>query len=271
MSGYRLAWRGSVSGSVDAALLRPDQLSHLSPVEVARQRLLCGRTWHELGDLFTIRSLSSQGTPRLEIEGSDQFVRLAAGMSAGELRVEGDAGLLPAAGLRGGRVTIDGNAGDLAGAAMQGGQVFIRGDVGDQLGGPLPGTLTGMRNGEIVVLGSAGAEVGLRQGRGLIAVLGSTGNYPGHHMRAGTILVGGVAPWPGVGMRRGTIICPAAKVTVPPSFCRDGPTWPGFWILLRRRLAVLGFCVDEFAADQAFISFSGDTLSLGRGEILCAE
>jgi formylmethanofuran dehydrogenase subunit C len=271
MSSYRLAWRSPVVGPVDGAILRPDYLARLSPEDLPRQRLLCGRVWRELGELFSIRRVSNLDAPRLELEGSDQFVRLAAGMAEGELHVEGEAGVLAAAGLRGGRVNMEGNAGDWAGAAMSGGQLFVRGSVGDHLGGPLPGTLSGMQGGEIVVLGSAGAEAGLRQRRGLIAIAGAAGCYAGHHMRAGTIVIGEEAPWPGIGMQRGTILCRASQVTIPPSFRRDGPSWPGFWTLLRRRLVELGYGVEKFGADQGFISYSGDCLSLGRGEILCAE
>ncbi|MBX7168629.1 MAG: formylmethanofuran dehydrogenase subunit C [Pirellulales bacterium] len=271
MSGYRMQWRNPAPGPVDAALLRPDRLATLSPTQMARQRILCGREWHDLGELFVIDRIATADTARLELEGCPRYVRLAAGMTAGELFVEGHAGTLAAAGQRGGTMTVRGDVGDLAGATMQGGILRIAGNAGDQLGAPLPGTLSGMQGGEIIVAGNTGKQAGLRQRRGLIAVVGDADDYAGHHLRAGTIVLGGAAPLPGVGMQRGTIVCLAPDVRVPASFRRDGPSWPGFWALLRRRLLALGFPCEDTPSTQGFVSLSGDRLGLGRGEILIAQ
>ena len=131
-----------------------------------------------------------------------------------------------------------------------------------------------MKAGEIFVAGSVGTEAGLCLRRGLIAVASSAGEIAGHHLFAGTLLIArGELLMPGVDMRRGTVIGLESGAPLLPGYARNGAVRHGWLRLLKRRLEALGFPLLEPAAkllsgDAPLESWSGDLLSLGRGEIL---
>jgi formylmethanofuran dehydrogenase subunit C len=278
MSTLRLDWRSRPPGLLDAAPLRPDLLCALDERAIGRTPLLCGSEFVELGDLFTLRSSprvegAAGPGPTLVVPGSPRYLRLAAGMTSGALEVEGDAGEWALAGLQGGEVRVSGSVGHGAAAGISGGLVRIDGAAGDRLGGLMPGFQYGMSGGEIRVRGRAGALVGERQRRGLIAIGSGIGPQPGLGMLAGTIVaVEGDLVDPGLGMKRGTIIGLASRVAPPLGFGFDGRVTPIFWRLIARRLSELG--LDLAPADsngRSFLAYSGDPMTLGRGEVLFAS
>jgi formylmethanofuran dehydrogenase subunit C len=127
-----------------------------------------------------------------------------------------------------------------------------------------------MTGGEVVVLGSAGERAGHRMRRGTLAVAGTAGRHPGHAMIAGTVVVGtGPLLSPGTEMKRGTVVGldRTADHDPAPGFEPDAKHRPVWMRLLLRRLAALGFPVPDGALGGLFQSWSGDRLSLGRGEV----
>jgi formylmethanofuran dehydrogenase subunit C len=277
VKGWSLAWKTDPpAGLIDGSVLRPDTLCRLSYEDLARVRMDAGRASPRLGEIFDmdLGGTAEGGVPRLVVAGCARFVGLGAGMEAGSLEVEGDAGSLAGAGMRGGAIRVMGSAGHLAGAGMSGGLLTVEKSAGDLLGGPLPGAAAGMTGGEIIVHGAAGSEVGLRMRRGLIAVGGPAGDLPGHGMLAGTILVArGELRAPGIEMRCGSILGLASAGPPRAGFRLDGPVSPLWLILLLRRLQALGLALEERAravlsGEEPLVSWSGDHLSLGRGEVL---
>lgn len=275
MSGYRLERRATLPGLVDASPLCADRLAVLDENAVARLELLAGAERVPLGDLFRVRRLAEHGTPRLEIEGSPHLLRLAAGMEAGRVDVDGDAGGLLGEGLRGGEIHVRGDAGPLAGASARGGVISITGSAGDRLGGPSPGAKHGLAGAEIIVAKDAGEEAGLRMRRGLIAVGGEVGRLPAHHGLAGTLLVArGPLELAGLGMRRTSIVSldreayPESLRTA--NFVESGAAQPIILRVLYARLRALGVDLDTACDFASYHLFSGDILEGGRGEILVA-
>ena len=150
----------------------PERLAGLTASAIARQPLRQGNRPGVLGDLFAV-DVSASAEDRLVIDGSDERLDdVGAGMSNGELVVEGNVGARVGLEMSGGRILVRGSASAGAGTAMSGGKLRIIGDAGDHIGTALPGERQGMRDGTVIVEGAAGASVGDRMRRGLIVIVG---------------------------------------------------------------------------------------------------
>jgi formylmethanofuran dehydrogenase subunit C len=257
---FRLSLRGFI----------PERLAGSSATAIARQPLRQGNRAGVLGDWFQV-DVAAEPEDRLVISGAvDRLDDIGAGMTRGELLVEGDAGARAGLEMSGGRISIEGSAGMGAGTAMSGGELRITGDAGDHIGMALPGEREGMRNGNVIVEGNAGASVGDRMRLGLIVVAGSVGPYCGARMGAGTIVVGSeVGPNAGAAMRRGTLIAPRGNLVPLPGFADSGvhdlPMLPLLArVLAQHRLTELAGRLREVRRWQ------GDLAVNGKGEILAA-
>jgi formylmethanofuran dehydrogenase subunit C len=262
-----LTLRAPIEGTLETDGIAPDRLAALSEREIAALPVWAGARTATLGDFFTVQG---ERSTRVRIAGDVRRLNgLGAGMSAGDLVIDGDAGHRAGAGMTGGTLDVRGNVGDDAGAAMAGGVLTVSGNAGDRLGAATPGASKGMTGGEIVVRGSAGAEAGARVRRGLIAVGGATGRFPARAMIAGTLVVlGRAGADPGRASRRGTLVA-AGGIDVPVTYwhaCTYEPphvrlvmTW------LRRRY---GLAIDARIANGAYRRYCGDAGSQSRGEIL---
>jgi formylmethanofuran dehydrogenase subunit C len=268
VSGLELALRAPVRLPVDAAALSPGTLLGRPPAEVERLELPVGNARLPLAELFTIRRHHDEA---LVLRGDlGAFAKLGAGMDAGTLRVEGDAGPCLGVGIRGGRIEVTGSADVLAGAMMADGLIRIGGNAGDLLGGPLPGERKAMRGGTILVQGDAGDRAGERMRRGLIVVLGNAGAYVGANLIAGTVIVqGSCGPDPGYRMRRGTLLLASPPERLLATFADCGAHALPWLRLLERHLRGLGIAAEpDVAADGPYRRLAGDLAELGLGEIL---
>lgn len=252
---------------LDLASLTPDRLAGLGADAIRRLPLWVGNRQAAVGDLFAV---TGDDTDTLVIQSdSDRLDWIGAGLTRGQVRVEGRAGAYLGRGLRAGLIEVTGDAGPFAGSGQSGGTLRIRGNAGDFLGAAVPGERRGLGGGRIEVWGSAGDRVGDHQRRGAILIAGDAGDYCGSRMVAGTILVlGRTGAWTGFGMRRGTLLLTRTP-TLPPSF-NDNGTWDlGFLPLLARDLAAAG---GPFAALQErgarVRRWVGDLACDGRGEVL---
>jgi formylmethanofuran dehydrogenase subunit C len=225
-----------------------------------------GRQSAALGDFFHVRGGRSA---RVCLEGDLSKVdHLAAGMSSGELLVDGDAGDHLAEGMTGGLVDVRGSTGDDAGVALGGGTLRVAGQAGDRLGAARPGASRGMTGGEIVVFGSSGRETAARCRRGMVAVGGDVGECAGRSMIAGTLVVfGRVGADPLRGNKRGSLVVTGA-VDVPASYrlaCTFQPPYVRLLLThLRRRHAMP---VDGTLLDDRFRRYCEDGGVSFRGEI----
>jgi formylmethanofuran dehydrogenase subunit C len=201
-----------------------------------------------LGELFDIK-----GAP----EGRIRFVgdlqkadRVAAGLSEGEVVVEGSVGQEAGLALGGGSLDIHGNAGPRAGAA------------------PL-GYKRGMTAGELIVRGSAGPEAGSAMRRGLLVIVKSAGERTGLGMIAGTVVVFGQAGREtGLWSKRGSVVA-LGQITPPATYSYACTYQP---IVLRLMLSRLSARYKLSVQRKHLIGFyrrySGDMAELGKGEIL---
>jgi len=160
---------------------------------------------------------------RIQIVGDAHKVRrIGAGMSAGEIRVEGDAGVHLGEEMKGGRIVVAGNADSWTGSMMSAGVIEVERDAGDYVGASYRGSTRGMRGGVIHIHGNVGNELGCYMRKGLIKVHGSVGQFVGMHMKDGTIFVqGGCEGRAGAEMTGGKIAVCGVVPSILPTFTVD--------------------------------------------------
>ncbi len=268
-----LRWKADTTVPVEADVLRPDRLRGLTAAQVAALEVFHGNTRVPLGEFFTVSGSAEDG--RVLLEGDLRRVKwIGAGMTDGELIVEGDAGMHLGAEMHGGRIDVRGNVADWCGAEMRGGIIRVHGNAGHLLGAAYRGSARGMRGGTIIVHGSAGNEVGSTMRRGLIVVEGAVGDFCGVSMIAGTIVVrGAVGLRPAAGMKRGTLwLVPpepgGSRPRLVPT-CRYACMYrPVFLRLFWRHLLWIGVSLPETTCGRLYERYCGDLVEGGLGEIL---
>lgn len=193
------------------------------------------------------------------------------GAPAARVRLIGDLALMDGigAGLAAGELIVDGDAGRQVGQRMSGGVIEVRGSTGPLAGGADPGAKRGMSGGEIVIRGSAGPLAGAGLRRGLIVVQADASEDAGRGMIAGSILVfGSLGSNPGLFSRRGSIVAFGAHT--PPTAYRYACTYrpPHLRVTLGYLRSRHGVPVTPGQLAGAYRRYSGDLAELGAGEIL---
>jgi len=258
---------------IELARLTPAGVATLTLDEIRQLPVRRGNREAKLGDLFKI-----VGDPTDEawhLAGDCRNVHgLGTNLASGSIIVDGPVGRRVGFAMRGGRIIIQSDAGDWLGAEMRGGTIHVHGDAGSHVGAATPGAKRGMAGGTILIDGNAGDEVGAQMRRGLIAVAGSVGANLGFRMLAGTILVFGHAgAGVGMAMRRGTIgVFGSPRPTLLPTF-KSGYHGPLPMLrMLEAQLASESFAPEKLSQLTTAVElFHGDTLQLGRGELLLAK
>lgn len=241
-----------------------------APDEVKATRIQRGNKQVTVGEFFDVGG-SAADDNTLVWEGDCSKVKLiGAHLTAGTVRVEGNAGMHLGAEMTGGEVIVHGNAGDWVGAEMHGGRIRVHGNAGHLVGAVYRGGRKGMTAGEILIDGDAGNEIGHAMRRGLIAIGGRAGDAAGVAMIAGTIVINGETGIRyGPGMRRGSIILLGADTPdMLPTFRYSSTYRPTILRVLLRYVQQLGWNVPDNSLDAAYHRYHGDFLELGKGEIL---
>ncbi len=193
------------------------------------------------------------------------------GTPAGRIRFEGDFSQVDrlAAGLTEGEVVVDGDLGRDAGAGMAGGSVEVTGDAGSGVGSAALEARRGMTGGELVVHGSVGSEAGSRMRRGLVVVGRDAGGDAGFGMIAGSVVIlGGATGEVGLWSKRGSIVA-LGVVKIPVTYryaCTYQPTHVR--VMLQRLRTRYSLPLEDRHLVGLYRRYSGDLADLGRGEIL---
>ncbi len=268
MSTLRLILREPPAQRVDVSPLVAAGFAGASLAEAGTVELWVGNRRVRADALFRLEGATGGG---IEIQGATgRLDRIGAGMSAGRLRVEGDAGAYLGQDMTGGTIEVTGSTGAFAASGMRGGRIQVAGNAGDFLAAALPGDHQGMRGGLVVVGGRAGDRAGDRMRRGTLLIAGDTGDYPASRMVAGTIAIGGAAGrYPGFAMRRGTLLLRQPPPELLPTFNLSGEFPLGVLTLLARSWRGLpgGFGSLPESGLRAR-RFLGDRANGGVGEIL---
>lgn len=265
----KLRYHGTTTIPVEAECITPDNLAGKSLAEIAALPVQHGNAPAPLGEFFQVEGDPNDGDIR--IEGDCTRVKLiGAEMKQGRITIEGNVGMHLGAEMRGGEIHLHGNASDWVGAEMRGGRIHVRGNAGHLVGAAYRGGRYGMRGGVILIEGNAGNEIGGTMRRGLIAIGGTTGDFPGVAMIAGTLFVfGQPGIRAGAGLKRGTVAFFGGAVPLLPTFRYDCDYQPVFLRLYLRQLRAWGFPVRDELPHGTYQRFSGDLVTLGKGEILC--
>jgi len=262
-----LTLRAPLTQRMAAEGLTPDRIATLGEREIAALPIWFGSERLRLGDLFTI---VGERAAVVRIGGDLSLLDgIGAGMTSGNLVVEGRVGRRVGAGMAGGTLTVLGDAGDAAGMSMAGGVLRIEGNVGDRLASAEPGASKGMTGGEVIVTGSAGVQAAARARRGLIVVRGDAGPDAARGMIAGTLVVfGRTGQNPGQGSKRGSIVA-AGGVDVPATYqyaCTYEP--PHVRLVMQYLRQRHSLTIDDGVLNGRYRRFCGDAGEPGKGEIL---
>lgn len=259
----------SIPLEVDA--LRLERVVTQPADDVARTLVGYGNGDVALGEFFHVSGSAAEDETIVWKGDCSRVKRIAAGLSRGFVRIEGNAGMHLGAGMSGGEILVDGDVDDWLGAEMKGGRIHVRGNAGHLVGAVYRGGRRGMTGGEILVDGNAGNEIGHTMRRGLISIGGNAGDAIGAGMIAGTVLVFGIAGCrAGAGMKRGTIGLLSAEPfeQLLPTFHYSCTYCPSFLALYLSHLRELDFPVPGDVDVSSYRRFCGDLLELGKGEIL---
>ncbi|HEX7044943.1 MAG TPA: formylmethanofuran dehydrogenase subunit C [Burkholderiales bacterium] len=268
MSALVLELREPVPARVDLRGVTPDRLEGLSARAIGAIEVVAGARPVALERLFAI---SGDAPGELVLRGATACLDgIGAGMRAGRIVVEGDAGDYVAQDMRAGEIIVRGNAGAYAASGMRGGVLRITGNAGDCLGAVHAGARYGLRGGTVIVHGNAGARAGERQRRGQILIRGDAGDWLGARMVAGTIMVlGRTGRLAGFGMRRGSLLLAQAPASLPGSFNESGRHHLSFLSLYLRSLHALDPAFAALDPGRATVRrFVGDRGCNGKGEVL---
>ena len=249
MSGLVARAKAPLKQRADFAEVLAESWTTLPAAEMARRPVYLERDGQvQLGELF---DLSGDPDGRIRFSGEMESVdRLGAGLSQGE-------------------VIVEGNLGREAGLAMAGGSLDLTGNTGSRAGAAPLGFKRGMTGGELIVRGSAGPEAGAAMRRGLLVILKSAGERTGLGMIAGSIVIFGAAGRDtGLWSKRGTVLA-LGKITPPATYSYACTYQPIVLRLMLNRLSVkYGLPVPRKHFTGLYRRYSGDMAELGKGEIL---
>jgi formylmethanofuran dehydrogenase subunit C len=253
---------------VDIRSLQPGKLSRLSRREIEKLPLFVGNRAIRLGEVCKVRRTAMQEEV-LVIEGSSGRLAYAGyRMAGGKLLIAGDSGFASGAGMQAGEMLVEGSAGDCLGMGMGGGLIHVCGNAGDWCGAGEWGKTIGMCGGTILVDGNVGSQAGSGMRRGLVAISGNAGDFAGARMLAGTIFIAGkVGSDAGIGMKRGSLLAGRVDRLLPgfePAGHSDREWLRIYSVYLRK----MEFIVPENWLSSIAQRFMGDTLELGKGEII---
>ncbi|HKV52283.1 MAG TPA: formylmethanofuran dehydrogenase subunit C [Gemmatimonadaceae bacterium] len=262
-----LTLRAPVARRLEVESIAPNALAMLDESAIARLPVWDGPQAIPLGDVFQVRGGRSD---RVRVAGDLTMIdAIGAGMTAGDLEVDGSVGRYVGTRMAGGALRVSGDAGYGAGLEMTGGLLDIAGSAGDRLGAGRLAAPRGMTGGEIIVRRNAGAEIGATMRRGTVVVAGNAGPRAGLGMIAGNVIVlGSAGEDAGRFNKRGTIAV-FGRVSIPPTYrfaCTYRP--PHIAVTVVHLRSHRGLAIADDTPTTRFHRYGGDLAELGRGEIL---
>ena len=272
MTRVRLTLKRAPALRVDLRGVTPATLAGLAPPQIEQVTVTHGAQTLALAELFTVRcDEAPDDVAELLLEGDLSRVdRIGWQLAGGRIVVAGPVGDYAGACMTAGEMRVQGRAGLLAACEMAGGALTIEGDVGDHAASSLPGSMDGMRGGTLIVRGNAGDRFADRMRRGSALVFGDVGDFLASRLVAGTLAIGGrCGAHVGYGMRRGSVVFAGDVPRIAPTFVPALAEAPVAWQLLARDLARHG---GPFAGlpERRIVRHLGDLSADGRGELIVA-
>jgi formylmethanofuran dehydrogenase subunit C len=263
-----LTYRGNTSVPVEVEGIVPAALREKPLGEIEKLPIFHGNRQVPLAEFFTVAG--DPGDEQLTFAGDLAGVHwIGAKMERGIVRVEGNAGRHVGSEMIGGEIHVLGDAGDWVGGEMRKGLIHVRGNAGNLVGSAYRGSDRGMTGGTLLIGGNVGDEIGHTMRRGLIAVGGDTGDFPCLNMIAGSVLVfGTTGVRAAAGMRRGTLAVFGKAPALLNTFRSAGDCKLSYLRIYFATLRRHGFRVPDELDDADYRVFTGDLLTVGKGEVL---
>jgi formylmethanofuran dehydrogenase subunit C len=196
MSEVVLRPKGSIDIMVEAEVINPDIFAGKTTSEIEQLIVWQGAKQLPLSDFFDVDGSAGNkaADTKIIVKGDVPRVKhIGHGMSAGEIVIEGSAGMHVGSEMIGGSILVKGHAGSWAGMEIKGGTLHITGNAGDHVGCAYRGSWRGMFGGRILIDGNARSQLGGGMSGGEIHVGGNVENFAGIRMSNGLILVKGDA------------------------------------------------------------------------------
>ncbi len=190
--GVILKPKGKIDIMVEAEVISPDIFAGKTKSEIEKLTVWQGARQLQLCEFFDVEGNggSSAAETKIVIEGDVPRIKhIGHGMKAGEIVIEGSAGMHIGSEMAGGSILVKVNTGSWAGMEMKGGTLQIKGNAGDHVGCAYRGSWRGMTGGKIIIDGSAKSQLGGGMSGGEIHVGGSVENFAGIRMSNGVIVV----------------------------------------------------------------------------------
>lgn len=246
---------------INAECISPNVFAGKSLSKIAELQFWEGNRKRSLGDVFEVEGNCGKTPSEVTIHlvgNLSKAQRICAGMTEGEVRIQGDVGMHLGEEMKGGKITVEGNAGSWVGSAMKGGVIEVRKNAGDYIGAAYRGSTKGMQGGTIIIHGNAGAEVGCYMRKGFIKVYGDIDQFVGIRMRNGTIIVkGNTKERAGAFMKGGKIILCNHVASILPTFTIDN---------IKSKAKAEGEEIKE-----PFYLFIGDLAEHGNGKLYVSK
>ncbi|MCE8424893.1 MAG: formylmethanofuran dehydrogenase subunit C [Candidatus Methanoperedens sp.] len=188
--------KGRIDIMVEAEAINPDIFAGKTTVEIEQLIVWQGAKQLPLSGFFDVEGSagSTAADTKIIVRGNVPRVKhIGHGMKAGEIVIEGSAGMHVGSEMMGGSILVKGDAGSWAGMEMKGGTLHIIGNADDHVGCAYRGSWRGMNGGKILIEGNARSQLGGGMNGGEIHVGGSVENFPGIRMNSGLIVVKGDA------------------------------------------------------------------------------
>jgi formylmethanofuran dehydrogenase subunit C len=245
---------------VQAESISPDVFQGKSAAEIAELPVYEGNKPRKLRDLFKIVEKNDDASTILINGDVSEVRRIGQGMKAGEIVINGNAGMHLGEKMAGGKITVNGNAGQWTGSSMKNGLIEVHGNASDYLASPYRGSTEGMRGGKIIVDGDVGSDSGCYMRGGLIKIKGSgTGQFLGFHMSDGTIHVEkNASTRVGTNMTGGKIVVSGKVEEMMPTFTIDS---------VKPKVKI----DDTESTKGPFYVFLGDLAEKGKGKIFVSK
>ena len=270
MSALTFTLKVALHQRLDVSSLIVDHLKDLDMAAIKAMKLPLGNRSIAVEDIF---SLEGHDPSEIVFRGkTHKLDKMGKGMTAGLIRVEGDAGSYLGMHMKGGEIRVKGSIDAYGACEMRDGLILVEGHAGDFLGAALPGNKKGMAGGIVHVKGNVGSRAGDHMRRGALVIDGDAGDYLGARMTAGTIVVlGQTGRYLGFAMGRGTLLLAKRPQEILPTFQDCGTHTFGFITFLLKSFAGLESPLAGMSDRLKRVRrYAGDLCGLGKGEILIA-
>jgi formylmethanofuran dehydrogenase subunit C len=174
--------------------ISPDAFAGKTAAEISELEVREGKTRVLLGDYFEVSGKPGDTAEETDIHIAGDCSRikyLGTKMTAGSIKVDGNADMYVGGWMKGGKIHITGNVHSFCGIAMEGGEIIVDGNAENYVGSAYRGDWRGMRGGTIRIRGNAGNDIGTFMLGGTIIIEKNAFIHVSTHAEGGCVIIKG--------------------------------------------------------------------------------